>query len=118
MFWNRMNEAGIAAVVRLSRVMRRMGRCGLIRKCGVGLLAAGLAGLASQAVAQSFPAEFELRSLFPALGGDGAEGFILKGVDVGDNSGRPVSGAGDINGDGTDDLIIGAYEADPTGQAR
>ena len=42
-------------------------------------------------------------------------GFIIKGVDAADRIGRSVSGAGDINGDGLDDLIIGAREADPNG---
>ena len=46
---------------------------------------------------------------------DGSNGFILTGIDVGDNAGISVSSAGDINGDGYDDLIIGASGADPNG---
>ncbi|MEM1090665.1 MAG: Ig-like domain-containing protein [Pseudomonadota bacterium] len=44
---------------------------------------------------------------------DGSNGFVLNGVDANDASGRDVSGAGDVNGDGVDDLIIGAVYADP-----
>ena len=47
---------------------------------------------------------------------DGTNGFTLTGVDPGDVSGRSVSSAGDVNGDGYDDLIIGAPTADPNGQ--
>jgi len=47
---------------------------------------------------------------------DGANGFVINGIDVGDRSGRSVSGAGDINGDGFEDLIIGAPVADPNGE--
>ncbi|EDX78238.1 FG-GAP repeat domain protein [Coleofasciculus chthonoplastes PCC 7420] len=46
---------------------------------------------------------------------DGSNGFVLNGVDIDDFSGHRVSGAGDINGDGIDDLIIGAPSADPNG---
>ncbi|SEF60010.1 integrin alpha [Nitrosomonas ureae] len=44
---------------------------------------------------------------------DGSNGFRLDGVAAGDISGFSVSSAGDINGDGFDDLIIGAPGADP-----
>ncbi|WP_444541932.1 cadherin-like domain-containing protein [Algimonas arctica] len=46
---------------------------------------------------------------------DGTNGFRIDGIDAGDFSGRSVSSAGDVNGDGFDDLIIGAYRADPSG---
>ncbi|MEL6267570.1 MAG: hypothetical protein AAFR52_18330, partial [Pseudomonadota bacterium] len=51
-----------------------------------------------------------------ALSGlNGSNGFRLDGIDVADESGWAVSGAGDINDDGFDDLVIGAYLADPAG---
>ncbi|QLE44980.1 hypothetical protein FD723_30670 [Nostoc sp. C052] len=46
---------------------------------------------------------------------NGTNGFAINGVNVGDSSGASVSSAGDINGDGLDDLIIGAPNADPNG---
>jgi hypothetical protein len=46
---------------------------------------------------------------------DGSDGFELSGVAAGDNAGRRVSGAGDINGDGFDDVIVGAKFADANG---
>ena len=46
---------------------------------------------------------------------DGDDGFRLVGENAGDYSGSSVSSAGDINGDGYDDIIIGAYSADPNG---
>ena len=46
------------------------------------------------------------------IGGTDNDGFLINGADAGDRSGISVSGAGDINGDGLDDLIVGAYNAD------
>ncbi len=60
--------------------------------------------------AGGFGASLELSGL------DGSNGFIINGIDPGDNSGRSVSGAGDVNGDGFDDLIIGARHGDPDGK--
>ncbi len=58
--------------------------------------------------ASGFSATMDLSSL------DGSNGFRLDGT-LGDHAGRSVSNAGDVNGDGFDDLIIGAQGADPNG---
>ncbi|MEA5620018.1 Calx-beta domain-containing protein, partial [Cronbergia sp. UHCC 0137] len=57
----------------------------------------------------SFPSNLNLSTL------NGSNGFTINGIAGGDNSGVSVSSAGDINGDGIDDLIIGAFSADPNG---
>ena len=44
---------------------------------------------------------------------DGTSGFTLTGIDLNDYAGVAISSAGDVNGDGYDDLIIGAPRADP-----
>jgi Ca2+-binding RTX toxin-like protein len=59
--------------------------------------------------ADGFDANIDLANL------DGVDGFRLVGIDGGDNAGHGVSGAGDVNGDGFDDLLIGAPGADPNG---
>ena len=46
---------------------------------------------------------------------DGDNGFKLTGINIGDQTGNSVSGAGDVNGDGFSDLIIAARDADPHG---
>ncbi|MCE7915532.1 MAG: hypothetical protein DYH15_12875 [Nitrosomonas sp. PRO4] len=45
---------------------------------------------------------------------NGTDGFVLDGASDGDLAGR-VSHAGDVNGDGFDDVIVGAPWADPNG---
>ena len=59
--------------------------------------------------ATGYSASLELSAL------DGTNGFVINGIDYGDQSGYPVSSAGDINNDGYDDIIIGAFLADPNG---
>ncbi len=60
--------------------------------------------------ANGFTAAINLSSL------DGSNGFRLDGEHGYDFSGSSVSSAGDVNGDGFDDLIIGASGADPNGE--
>ena len=44
-----------------------------------------------------------------------ADGFIIQGDAATDQAGRSVDSAGDINGDGFDDLIVGAPDGDDGG---
>ncbi|MDJ0681023.1 MAG: calcium-binding protein [Xenococcaceae cyanobacterium MO_167.B52] len=62
---------------------------------------------------EGFEPELDLTTL------DGTNGFTISGIDLSDSLGRSVSSAGDVNGDGIDDLIIGApgYYSSSAGKA-
>ncbi|MEM9531583.1 MAG: Ig-like domain-containing protein [Pseudomonadota bacterium] len=55
---------------------------------------------------RGLPGRLSLASL------NGENGFRIDGIGAEDGAGRAVSGAGDFNGDGVDDLVIGAPYAD------
>jgi len=60
-----------------------------------------------------FGGESGFSSTLNASALDGTNGFRLPGIANQDASGKFVSSAGDINGDGIDDLMIGADYAEP-----
>ena len=85
----------------------------------IGAYNAGASGNAKSGAGDSYvifgsasmPATIDLASL-------GTVGITIFGVDAGDYSGNAVSRAGDVNGDGFDDLLIGAYGASASGNAK
>lgn len=60
--------------------------------------------------ASGFPHDIDLTAL------DGDNGFVVEGIAAGDRSGWSVAGAGDVNDDGIDDLVIGAPGATRDGR--
>jgi len=60
---------------------------------------------------QSFNANLNISAL------SGSNGFVINGIDA-DDSLRLFrsSSAGDLNGDGFDDIVVGARRADPNGR--
>jgi Ca2+-binding RTX toxin-like protein len=61
--------------------------------------------------AANFGANFSLASL------NGTNGFHINGIAANDDAGTSVAAAGDVNGDGFDDFIVGAPAADPNGSS-
>jgi hypothetical protein len=79
--------------------------------------AVGLAGAAvlvtALAPATVHAAPIELSDIAAGNGG-----FVIKGESTEDYSGWRVESAGDVNGDGLVDLIVGAFGSDPGGRSR
>ncbi len=48
---------------------------------------------------------------------NGSNGFAIEGLNAGDSLGNSVGTAGDVNGDGKADLVLGAYSASPSGRS-
>lgn len=64
-----------------------------------------------------FGGSLSLETLRPQLGGDGSAGFVARGARVGDRTGASLAGAGDTDGDGFDDILIGAPGLETEGRA-
>src|SRR5262245_66361124 len=67
--------------------------------------------LEDRTVPSLFPSVLPLSTL------NGGNGYALNGIANNDSSGTSVDSAGDVNGDGNDDLIIGPREASAGGSA-
>ena len=63
----------------------------------------------------SLAAGVVLRPAWTSPRSTAGNGFRLDGIDAGDRSGRSVSNAGDVNGDGYADILVGARNAAPGG---
>ncbi|MEL7450521.1 MAG: hypothetical protein AAFN78_15010 [Pseudomonadota bacterium] len=75
--------------------------------------AGGLLSVAPHAHADTpFPPVYDLSQLLEANGGDGSQGMVISTIPDVDAGIRTVAGGGDVNGDGADDLIIGAPGSD------
>lgn len=60
--------------------------------------------------------DFDAEEFLTQLGGgDGSQGVLIRGVSQGDSAGTALSGGGDWNGDGVDDVVIGAQIANAFG---
>ncbi len=92
------------------RFLRARPRSFLARLLGDrGFALAAVISLAATGTAGAVP-PIELSDVTAGTGG-----FVINGIDLDDHSGVSVSGAGDVNGDGLADLIVGAHSADPGG---
>ncbi|MEP2508692.1 MAG: putative Ig domain-containing protein [Reichenbachiella sp.] len=91
---------------KIAIIARRL--MGLNRKWKLGVTASALSAWLAMApttgiqAQNTFPGTLELSTL------NGTTGFTLNGVGANTLSGKSVSDAGDVNGDGINDLIIGA----------
>ena len=81
----------------------------------MGAMYASANGVKAGAAYVLFGANTAFSSTIELSGLDGTNGFKINGVKAGDQTGISVASAGDVNGDGVGDLVIGARGADPHG---
>jgi len=82
----------------------------------IGAISADVDGLTAGAAFVVFGSSDPFGATLNLADLDGTNGFRISGRAAGDRTGGAVAAAGDINGDGIGDLIIGAREADPNGE--
>ncbi len=103
---------GAETAVRPNRRTRRAWK----RLTGVWLPGVVVVGVLAAASAPAHAAEDSFfDGTFDVSNLDGSNGFRIAGIDEFDRLGTSVASAGDVNGDGFNDLIIGAPGGDPTG---
>jgi hypothetical protein len=106
----RNNEKDPAMMSNTNRNARDTSRARMMAPLALAA-ACGLAAPAAAQLTEPFPAVFDLESLRAAAGGDGSLGFVLNGGEL-EDAGWSVASAGDVNGDGVNDIIVGAPRAD------
>src|SRR5690606_19639589 len=106
--WGRRSTRPGGAIMKSSRIQSRRPRPAaalqLTAACGVAVAAAPAAAQPTE----PFPAVFDLDSLLPTRGGDGSLGFVVEESRWYGFAGESVAAAGDVNGDGIADMIIGS----------
>ncbi|WGM39950.1 hypothetical protein [Caulobacter sp. NIBR1757] len=114
------NGFAIPGYVAFSRVGLSVASAGDVNHDGIGdlIIGGGASGTNAGAAYVVFGKDTLTAGDFAAsinlTGLDGTNGFTITGSSN-EFIGRSVSSAGDINGDGVDDLLIGARIADPNG---
>jgi len=83
----------------------------------MGICSSSAAGIGGANSGESYVVFGQAASLGPIVqlaGLDGADGFTLEGAATGDQTGTTVNEAGDFNGDGIDDFLVTAPNANRT----
>ncbi len=82
----------------------------------VGAFGAGINGSNSGSSYVIFGSAETFPDVLNATALDGTNGFTVNGIGAGDRLGISVGGAGDVNNDGLDEIIIGASGVDANGE--